>query len=213
MLANSIILSVCASRLLGNLLGMKIFSPLYALMLRWSAHPKAQYYLAGLSFLESSVFPIPPDFMLAPMALVKPPRAWWYATLATISSAAGALLGYLIGVLFFALISPWLIKVGYGPYLLKAEAWFNHWGVLVMFLAAFTPIPFKVFTITAGVLHMPVVPFFIISCIGRGMRFYLVAGLIRWGGSTIEPYLRRWIDWIGWSVIAIIIIGFIFYRL
>ena len=192
---------------------MKIFSPIYQKMLDWAAHPKAQYYLAGLSFLESSVFPIPPDFMLAPMTLVKPQRAWWYASLTTIFSALGALLGYLIGMLFFALIGPWLVSLGYGDALAKAHQWFTHWGVLVMFIAAFTPIPFKIFTITAGVLHMAIVPFFFISVVGRASRFFLVAGFIKWGGPTVEPYLRKWIDWIGWSVIALIIVAIIISRM
>lgn len=188
---------------------MKIFSPLYERVMRWAVHPHAQYYLAGLSFSEASFFPIPPDVMLAPMSLARPERAWFYAGLTTLSSTTGALLGYIIGMFFFALIKPLLMHLGYADGYQMAHHWFITWGVIVMFAAAFTPIPFKVFTITAGVLHMAIVPFFFASLFGRGARFFLVSGLMRFGGKPMERVLRKWIDWIGWSALVLLVLIYI----
>ena len=191
---------------------MKIFSALYHRVMRWAAHPHAQYYLAGLSFTEASFFPIPPDVMLAPMALAKPERAWWYASLTTLASTIGALLGYVIGAFFFAMIKPVFMHLGYADAYQIAYHWFVTWGVMVMFIAAFTPIPFKVFTITAGLLHMALLPFFFASLLGRGSRFFLVSGLMRFGGEPMERVLRKWIDWIGWSVFIVLIVIYLIYK-
>jgi membrane protein YqaA with SNARE-associated domain len=110
------------------------------------------WYLGGLSFAESSFFPIPPDVMLAPMSMAQPAKAWQFALLTTVTSVAGGLFGYLIGYFAFELIEPMV-----GPAVTTpmpspmAEAWFDEWGVWVVFIAGFSPIPYKIFTITAGV--------------------------------------------------------------
>lgn len=151
-------------------------------------HRHAQYYLAVLSFTESSFFPIPPDAMLAPMSLARPERAWYYATLTTVMSVLGGLAGYLIGWLAFDLIEPALHAAGYWELYLAVREWFDRWGFWAIFIAGFSPIPYKLFTIAAGVISMPLLPFIVASIIGRGGRFYLVAGLMRWGGA---PWNRR----------------------
>ncbi|MBF0219614.1 MAG: DedA family protein, partial [Gammaproteobacteria bacterium] len=167
-----------------------MFAKLYDKVLHWSQHPHAPRYLCGLSFAESSFFPIPPDVMLIPMVLAKPQSAWRLALLTTLFSVLGGLLGYLIGYSSFTLIEPWIIELGYSDRFNLAMEWFEQWGWGVVLLAGFTPIPYKLFTISAGVLSMSLIPFTIASIIGRGARFYLVAATIRWGGPRMEPTLR-----------------------
>ncbi len=181
---------------------MRLFTRLYALVIRWAGHPHAPRYLAALSFAESSFFPIPPDVMLAPMALANRKRAWYYAGLTTAASVLGGILGYAIGVFAFDVIAPWLHKAGYWDEYLQARDWFERWGFWAIFLAGFSPIPYKLFTIAAGVMSMILLPFVLASLIGRGARFFLVAGLIVWGGERMERLLRTYIDVIGWTVIG-----------
>ena len=119
---------------------MKIFSALYDRVLGWSRHPHAPWYLGGLSFAESSFFPVPPDVMLAPMSLAQPQRAWRFALLTTVASSLGGVLGYLIGVFAFELVEPWLHQAGYWPAYLQVNEWFSTWGFWAIFLAGFSPI-------------------------------------------------------------------------
>lgn len=171
--------------------------------MQWARHRHAPRYLAGLSFAESSFFPIPPDVMLAPMALANPARAWWLAALTTAASVLGGVFGYLIGLFAFDLVEPLLHDAGYYPKYLQAKAWFDEWGFWAIFVAGFSPIPYKVFTITAGVISMAVAPFLVASLIGRGARFFLVATLMVWGGESIESALHKYIDRIGWLAVAL----------
>ena len=191
---------------------MKIFSSLYARAMRWARHPHAPWYLGGLSFAESSFFPIPPDVMLAPMSLAQPRRAVWFATLTTLASVLGGMFGYLIGVFAFELVQPWLEQGRYAATFTLAKQWFDEWGFLAIFAAGFSPIPYKVFTITAGVVSMAFLPFVLASFVGRGLRFYLVAVLMSWGGEAMEQRLHRWVDWLGWLTVAALLIIFIIYR-
>lgn len=191
---------------------MKLFSTIYDRMMHWSTHRHAVYYLSGLSFIESSFFPLPPDVMLAPMSLSKPHMAWRYAGITAIASTLGGVLGYIIGFFGFALIYPWIVKVGYEPAYQTAQLWFNHWGFWAMFIAAFTPIPYKLFTVAAGALHMAILPFIIASFIGRCARFFLVAGLMRWGGQRMDKLLRQYVDRLGMAVIVLGIILYLIYR-
>ena len=188
---------------------MKLFSKLYARVMNWAEHRHASRYLVGLSFAESSFFPIPPDVMLAPMALAQPKQAWRFAMLTTIASVVGGVAGYIIGVFAFELVEPLLHSAGYWDTYLKASAWFEEWGIWVVFLAGFSPIPYKIFTITAGVIGMAFVPFVIASAIGRGARFYLVASLMVWGGEKMEKTLRQYIDQLGWIIILALIVVYL----
>ena len=185
---------------------MRLFSRLYDLCLRWAGHRHAQYYLAGLSFAESSFFPIPPDVMLAPMVLARRERAWFYAALTTITSVLGGIAGYAIGWLAFELVEPWLHSLGYWERYLEVRAWFERWGFWAVLLAGFTPIPYKLFTIAAGVIAMPFLPFVFASLFGRGGRFFLVTGLIVLGGERMERMLRRHIDAIGWTLVGLAVV-------
>ena len=190
---------------------MRLFSKLYDKVLRWSQHRHAPRYLAGLSFAESSFFPIPPDVMLAPMALSQPQRAWYFAGLTTVASVIGGLAGYLIGVFFFDAISPFLQQHGYWEHFKKAESFFTEYGFWAILIAGFTPLPYKIFTIAAGFVALSLPIFIIGSILSRGTRFFLVAGLMKWGGEPMQERLRHWIDWIGWVVVLVAIILYLVY--
>jgi membrane protein YqaA with SNARE-associated domain len=180
---------------------------LYDQVLRWSAHQRAPAILCGLSFAESSFFPIPPDVMLAPMCLARPRKSWQFATLCTVSSILGGLLGYAIGRWAFMWIEPWLMSSAYADVFVSAVSSFERWGFLYILLAGFTPIPYKVFTISAGVVGMPMVPFVLGSAAGRGARFFLVAGLIRAMGDQAAARLRIWVDTAGWIALLIAVVA------
>jgi membrane protein YqaA with SNARE-associated domain len=186
---------------------MRLFSGLYDRVMSWSRHRHAPWYLGGLSFAESSFFPIPPDVMLAPMSMAQPDKAWRFALLTTLASVLGGLLGYLIGVFAFELIQPFVGEGGhYHDAFEQGREWFARWGVWAVFLAGFSPIPYKIFTITAGVVSMALAPFLVASAVGRGARFFLVAALMAWGGEPMERRLRQYIDTVGWILVALVLL-------
>ncbi len=184
---------------------MKLFSPLYERVLEWSRHRYAERYLAALSFAESSFFPIPVDVMLAPMCLVERKKAWRFAGIATVFSVLGGVAGYVIGVVAFEMIEPWLRESHYWSAYENSTDWFDRYGVWVIFLAGFSPFPYKVFTIAAGVAALNLPLFIVASVIGRGARFFLVAGLIVWGGDRLEDTLQKHVERIGWAVVIVIV--------
>ena len=191
---------------------MKIFSQLYTKVLGWSAHPLAERYLAGLSLAESSFFPIPPDIMLLPMTIAKPDKGWRLAFITTIASVIGGIIGYLIGKYLFIYIGEGIINFYHAQEKFdQVKRLFEDYGVWIIFIAGFTPIPYKLFTITAGVLSMAFLPFVLASIIGRGCRFYLVAGLGKWFGPRYGEKLHKVIDIIGWITLVIITILLILY--
>jgi membrane protein YqaA with SNARE-associated domain len=172
--------------------------------------PYATWLLGTVSFVESSFFPVPPDAMLIPMGLARPDRAFYYATVCTLTSVAGGLLGYLIGAVFYDSVGLWLIQhYGYGA---KVEAFreaYREWGAWIILLKGMTPIPYKIVTITSGLAAYPIIPFVLLSIVSRGMRFYLVAFLIhRYGDRArviIEKRLEFWVTLAGVVVVAGII--------
>jgi membrane protein YqaA with SNARE-associated domain len=193
---------------------MKLFSKLYAKVMKWSLHPHAERYLAGLSFAESSFFPIPPDVMLAPMSLAQTDKAFRFALITTVASVAGGILGYAIGTWFFDLIQPLISNGGrWEHHYQLTKEWFSEWGFWAIFIAGFSPIPYKVFTITAGTIGMLFFPFVMASVIGRGARFFLVASLMKWGGKEMELKLKKYIDILGWLVIILGVIAYIIYKI
>ena len=191
---------------------MKPFSALYARAMRWSRHRHAPWYLGAVSFAESSFFPIPPDAMLAPMSLANPSKAWRFALITTLTSVAGGLFGYAIGYFTFDAIEPWLRESNYLDSYQVAVVWFGEWGFWAVFIAGFSPIPYKVFTIAAGALSMALLPFTLASLIGRGARFFLVAGLMKWGGARMEALLHRYVERLGWATVAVVVVGAIVYQ-
>lgn len=192
---------------------MRLFGPLYDRVLAWSAHRRAPWVLAGLSFSEASFFPIPPDVMLIPMSLAAPQRWWRFALLATLASAIGGVLGYLIGWLAIDLITPYLDRWGYAHALEVARHWFQQWGFWAVLVAGFSPIPYKAFTITAGAMLMNPLGFFVASVLGRGGRFFLVAALIALFGPKIAPRLRQYIEWLGWLTVSLLLLAILIWRM
>ena len=159
--------------------------------------PHALWLMGLISFAESSVFPIPPDTMLIPMSLARPQRAWTYATLCTLTSVAGGVLGYVIGAYLYDTIGHWLIQLyGYGD---KVEAFreaYARWGTLIILVKGVTPIPYKIVTITSGFAGYNLALFIVFSFVARGMRFYFTAFLLnRYGAkarTVIEERLGFW---------------------
>jgi membrane protein YqaA with SNARE-associated domain len=193
---------------------MRLFGSLYDRVLAWSRHPHAERYLGALSFAESSFFPIPVDVMLAPMTLADRTKWIRFATIATVFSVLGGLGGYAIGWGMFGAIEPWLRESHYWDAYLTARSWFDDYGVWVVFVAGFSPIPYKVFTIAAGVAALNLPAFFLGSLIGRAARFFLVAGLVRAGGQKFEDTLSKHVERIGWAtvVVTVIVIAFFMMR-
>ena len=192
---------------------MRLFAPLYDRVLSWAGHRHAERYLGVLSFAESSFFPIPPDVMLAPMCLAQRARAWRFATVTTVTSLAGGIAGYAIGYYLLEAIEPWLHEMGYWPAYLNGRQWFDEWGVWAVFVAGFSPIPYKIFTISAGAAVLNFPGFVIASTIGRGARFFLVAGLIVAGGQRMADVLPKYVERIGWLLVLLtIIIGGIIFQ-
>jgi len=147
--------------------------------------------------------------MLAPMCLAQTRKCWRFASICTLGSVLGGLFGYLIGRWAFTSIEPWLLASSYASVFQYAVESFRTWGVVYILLAGFTPIPYKVFTISAGVVGMPFIPFLLGSAVGRGGRFFLVAGIIRLFGDQASARLRSWVDMAGWTLLAGALLGFL----
>ena len=193
---------------------MKLFGPIYERALSWARNPHAPALLTGLSFAEAVFFPVPPEVMLAPMALSQPRRAFRFASLSLLGSLAGALLGYALGHYAYELVKPLFVSLGWidridaqVEYLRGIAAdspWKTFW---ILVLAGFTPIPLKFFTWASGIVGVPLLPFMASMAVGRGKRVYLVAAAIRLGGERAEAALRRWIEPLGWIATALLLAG------
>jgi len=193
---------------------MAIFGSIYNRVISWAKHPHASYYLTGTSIAESSFFPVPVDVLLAPMVLAQREKAWWYAGLATIGSVFGAVIGYYIGLFLFDQVAQPIIDFyHFQEKFIYVQELFNEYGVWIIFIAGFSPIPYKIFTITAGVVGMPLLPFILTSVVARGARFFLVAGLVYAGGDKIDAVLEKRVEHIGWASVIIIILAIIIYKL
>jgi len=191
-----------------------MFKGLYDSVVRLSRHRRAPTFLAIVSFAESSFFPVPPDVMLAPMVLGNRKRAWRLAGLTTIASVAGGILGYFLGG-----FGEWLVTIyGAQATLALAQQWFADYGIWIILVAGFTPVPYKIFTISAGMMGMSLVAFIFASIIGRGARFFLVAGFIYFAGTffandeDLVSAIRRYVDVLGWAVIAVLVVLFFLLR-
>ncbi len=170
-----------------NFLG-RLFNRVMAL----SRHRHAMAALAGVSFVESSVFPIPPDAMLVPMVLSKPRQAFWIATVCTVASVLGGMLGYYIGYgLWQAIGNPIMTMYGYDENFKRFAENYNEWGAWIVFSAGITPFPYKVITIASGLAHLDLVTFIVASVLSRGLRFFGIACLLYWFGDAIRTYIER----------------------
>lgn len=165
---------------------------LYQWTLSLAASPRAVPALAAVSFAESSFFPIPPDVILAPMALAKPGKAWWFAFVCTVASVLGGLLGYAIGYLLYDSIGAWLISIyGYGQKIDALRDFYGHWGWAFILLKGLTPIPFKLVTIVSGLLGYDLALFLLMSLITRGARFFILAAVLNAWGDRLRPLIDK----------------------
>jgi membrane protein YqaA with SNARE-associated domain len=193
---------------------MALFGSIYKRVIGWAKHRHASYYLSATSFAESSFFPVPVDVLLAPMVLAQREKAWWYASLATVTSVAGAVFGYYIGLFLFDQVAQPIIDFyHFQEKFIYVQELFNKYGVWIIFIAGFSPIPYKIFTITAGVVAMPLLPFILTSLVARGARFFLVAGLLYVGGEKIDAVLEKRVEQIGWATVVIIVLAISIYQL
>lgn len=181
---------------------------LIATVKHWSTHRYSVWILASLSFIEAIFFPIPPDVMLLPMMVLSPDKTWFYALVTTVASVVGGILAYGLGYFCSAFVKPWFIATGFGYAFTQATLWFKQWGVVSVTIAGFTPIPFKVFTLTAGLLQMNF-PLFILSCaIGRSLRFGIEAFLVNCFGFMRITDVKRVMIPLSWSMIGLFLLYF-----
>lgn len=183
---------------------------IYDWTLRMAAHKRAEWALAGVSFVESSIFPIPPDVLLMPMVLADRSKAWRYATIATIASVIGGFLGYAIGYFLFEAVGKAILE--FYHVMDKYDALkhsFDEWGAWIIIAKGWTPIPFKFLTITSGALQFGLLAFTVASVISRGMRFFLVAGLLWAFGPPIRAFVEKRLGLVTTLFVVILVGGFI----
>jgi membrane protein YqaA with SNARE-associated domain len=183
---------------------------LYARVMNLAQHPRAGFWLGVVSFAESSVFPIPPDAMLIPMALARPDQAWRLATICTVCSVLGGILGYVLGYFLFEMLAqPILSAYGYADALTRFEDWFQRWGAAVILVKGLTPIPYKIVTIAAGAAKMDFAVFLATSMVTRAARFFLLAALIRRFGPGVKDFIERRLVLVTSGAAALIVLGFL----
>lgn len=179
----------------------------------WAYRPSASYALFGLSFAESSFFPIPPDVLLMPLSLGNPRKWFHYALICTIASVLGALAGYAIGYFaWHAGVDAFFYKYvpGFTPKAYQDIAGlYEQYNFWIVFTAGFTPIPFKLITVTGGAFKISLLPFVVAATISRASRFFLVAGLMRIFGSRITPFIDRYFNLLALLFTALLIGGFV----
>lgn len=182
----------------------------YDWMMRAASDKSAPYALGAVSFIESSFFPIPPDVMLIPMVLSNREKAWWYATIATVTSVLGGLLGYAIGYYAYEAIGMPILKFYGKEHALDSFIQFVHeYGVPAIIIKGATPIPFKVVTIAAGVAKMDLIAFIGASIVARSMRFFLVAGLLYFFGQPIKDFIERRLTLVTTVFVVVLVSGFV----
>ena len=183
---------------------------LYDWMMRTASSKSAPYALGTVSFVESSFFPIPPDVMLIPMILSDRQKAWWYATIATVTSVIGGLLGYAIGYFAFEAVGKPILAFYGKEHALDSFIQFVHeYGVPAIIIKGATPIPFKVVTIAAGVAHMDLLAFIGASIVARSMRFYLVAALLYFFGQPIREFIEKRLTLVTTVSVVVLVSGFV----
>jgi membrane protein YqaA with SNARE-associated domain len=184
-----------------------VLRALYDRMMRLAAGENAVAALAGVAFVESSVFPIPPDLLLIPMVLAAPGKAWRYAAIATLASVAGGFVGYAIGYYLFAAVGrPILEFYGAMGRYAQLQAAYDHWGVWIIVVKGMTPIPYKVVTIASGALGYPLALFGAASLVSRALRFFLVAALLYFFGEPVRVFIERRLALVT-SLFALLVVG------
>jgi membrane protein YqaA with SNARE-associated domain len=186
---------------------------LYDWTMAQAAGRHATRALAVVSFLESSIFPIPPDAMLVPMVLAQPQRAWRLALVATAASVLGGLAGYAIGYFLFETLGDWIIRVyGLGERFHEFRHTWNEWGVWIILVKGLTPIPYKLVTIASGLAGFNLGIFILASILTRGARFFLVAALLRYFGSPMCGFIEQRLTLVTTSFAVMVVLGFVVLR-
>jgi membrane protein YqaA with SNARE-associated domain len=183
---------------------------IYDKTIELASHKHASWALACVAFIESSIFPIPPDVMLIPMVLAERARAWFYASISTISSVLGGIAGYAIGYFAFEAIGqPLLEFYGYADKFAGFASRYNEYGAWIVFFAGVTPFPYKVITIASGATKLNFLIFVIASVAARGLRFFLVSGLLYWFGPPIRDFIERRLGLVTTVFLILLIGGFV----
>jgi membrane protein YqaA with SNARE-associated domain len=183
---------------------------LYDWCIAAAGKPHASWIMGVVSFVESSFFPVPPDVMLIPLSLARPDRAYFYATVCTVTSVAGGVLGYIIGAYLYDSVGLWLMQLyGYGDKIEAFRQAYAEWGAWIIVLKGMTPIPYKIVTIASGFAAYPILPFILLSFIARGMRFYLVAFLLHRYGPRAREIIEKRLGF--WTTVGalVVIVGFV----
>lgn len=183
---------------------------LYHWVLGWAERPGGPIALAGIATAESFFFPIPPDVLLIPMCLGNRARALWFATICTLGSVAGGMIGYWIGATLFETVGERILDLyGYHEQYATLGRHYADNLILTLGTAGFTPIPYKVFTIAAGGFSVPFGAFVAISAVSRAGRFFLVAGLIRVFGDPIRHFIEKYFNILTIALMVAVILGFV----
>jgi membrane protein YqaA with SNARE-associated domain len=188
---------------------------LYDWMLSWADRPGGPLALGTISFAESSVFPIPPDPLLLALALGRPSKALYFAAICTIGSVFGGMLGYVLGYGLWSVVDTFFFTYvpGVTPEAFATvRDWYHRWGFWAVFMAGFTPLPYKVFTLSSGVFQIAFPVFLIASTISRGLRFFIVGGLVYFYGPPIQRFIDRHFNQLAWAFSVLLVAGFVFLR-
>ena len=187
---------------------------LYNKTMALAGHPQAIFLLGALSFIEASFFPIPPDVMLIPMVLMNPSRAWLFALVATAFSVLGGVFGYIIGSFSYELIAePLLYSLGKEAEMVNFSNKYNEIGFWAVITAGISPIPYKVVTIMSGATNLNFAVFLGASMASRGVRFFVVAGLLHFYGHEIRDFIERYLNWVFMLFVILLVVGFIGFKL
>jgi membrane protein YqaA with SNARE-associated domain len=187
---------------------------IYDEVINLSGSKYALYWLAAFSFIESSFFPIPPDIMLIPMILATPKQAWKIAGVCTVSSVVGAYLGYIIGYYFFELIAePILNFYHFMDKFNEFKNLYTEYGAWIVFGAGITPFPYKIITIASGVVHLNLAVFTIASILARGLRFFVIAWLLKVYGEKMRVFIEKNLGWLSVLFLILLIGGFALIKL
>ena len=187
---------------------------LYNKTMALAGHPQAIFLLGAVSFIEASFFPIPPDVMLIPMVLMNPSRAWLFALVATAFSVLGGIFGYIIGTFSYEHIAePLLYSLGKEAQMVDFSNKYNEIGFWAVITAGISPIPYKVVTIMSGATNLNFAVFLGASMASRGLRFFVVAGLLHFYGHAIRDFIERYLNWVFMLFVILLIVGFIGFKL
>ena len=187
---------------------------LYNKTMALAGHPQAIFLLGAVSFIEASFFPIPPDVMLIPMVLMNPSRAWLFALVATAFSVLGGVFGYIIGTFSYEHIAePLLYSLGKEAEMINFSNKYNEIGFWAVITAGISPIPYKVVTIMSGATNLNFAVFLGASLASRGLRFFVVAGLLHFYGHAIRDFIERYLNWVFMLFVILLITGFIGFKL